>query len=82
MFIPWVFDILGKVSKSKLPFHCFVISVLKIILNFMLFSLNFGVKQRLFVENIVNYKIILNFMLFSLNFLGETKALRGGYSWL
>lgn len=41
MFISCVFDILGKVSKSKLHFHCLVISVLKIILNFMLFSLNF-----------------------------------------
>lgn len=44
----------GKVSKSKLHFPSLVISGLKIVLNFMLFSLNFGGEKRLFVEDIVN----------------------------
>lgn len=44
----------GKVSKSKLHFPSLVISVLKIVLNFMLFSLNFGGEERFFMEDIVN----------------------------
>lgn len=41
-------------SKSKLHFPSLVISVLKIVLNLMLFSLNFGGEERFFMEGIVN----------------------------